>query len=128
MKPILPSRRSTALLLAFASLTFLQTPCAPAQCCVRVSQNQPRIVRGTTVGRGAYPWMTALLERGQTPATGQFCGATLIAPQWVLTAAHCIEDTTAGRLDVVIGAYDLRQADGSGQRVQDLLPGLRVPP
>ena len=62
--------------------------------------------------------MTALLERGQTPATGQFCGATLIAPQWVLTAAHCIEDTTEGRLDVVIGAYDLRQADGSGQRVQ----------
>jgi secreted trypsin-like serine protease len=118
MKSILPTRRSTALLLAFSCLTFLETPSAPAQCCGRVSQNQPRIVGGTTAARGAYPWMTALVERGQTPSNGQFCGAALIAPQWVLTAAHCIEGTTAARLDVVIGAYDLREANGSGQRVQ----------
>ena len=118
MNPILPPRRSTALLLAFATPTFLWTPSAPAQCCDRVLQNQPRDIGGTSAAHGAYPWMTALVERGQTPSKGQFCGAALIAPQWVLPAAHCIEDTTAGRLDVVVGGDDLREANGSGQRIE----------
>ena len=49
-------------------------PSAPAQ----------RIVGGsltTTV----QPWVAALLQNGQ-----QGCGGSLIAPQWVVTAAHCV--------------------------------------
>lgn len=76
----------------------------------------PKIVGGQQATRGAYPWMTALVERGQTPVNGQFCGGALIHPQWVLSAAHCVEGMSAASLDVIVGGHDLR-ASGDGTRV-----------
>lgn len=46
---------------------------------------EPRVVGGSAVANGNYPWQAALL----TPAGWQYCGGTLVAPQWVLTADHC---------------------------------------
>jgi len=46
-----------------------------------------RIVGGVETGVNAYPWMTAIVT---AVGEGQFCGGTLIASQWVLTAAHCM--------------------------------------
>eukprot|EP00966_Prymnesium_polylepis_P015855 366237-Prymnesium_polylepis.1 len=46
----------------------------------------PMIVGGTTVPYPRmYPWLVSL----QTVNDFPFCGGTLIAPTWVLTAAHC---------------------------------------
>ncbi|MEM7385927.1 MAG: serine protease [Verrucomicrobiota bacterium] len=76
------------------------------------AQNQARIVGGQEANRGNYPWMTALVEKGQPADQGQFCGGALIHPEWVLTAAHCAEGVSPNNTDVVIGAHDLRNNDG----------------
>ena len=52
-----------------------------------------RIVGGKPVDdKVTYPWMTALCTREalSSPLDTQFCGGSLIAPNWVLTAAHCV--------------------------------------
>ena len=35
--------------------------------------------------KNKYPWVAALLSNG-----GQFCGGTLVASKYVVTAAHCM--------------------------------------
>jgi len=82
----------------------------------------PKIVGGQAAPKGAYPWMTALLRRGQAPIDGQFCGGALIHPQWVLSAAHCVEGLSASSLDVLVGGHDLRSSrDGPRVAVSQIV-------
>ena len=56
-----------------------------------------RIVGGEDAPRGAWPWQAML--RG-SPTGGVFCGGTLVAPQWVVTASHCVKGSEAGSIYV----------------------------
>jgi hypothetical protein len=46
------------------------------------------IVNGTVAMAGSWPWMVSL----HTNSGFQFCGGSLIAPHWVVTAAHCVKN------------------------------------
>jgi secreted trypsin-like serine protease len=55
-----------------------------------------RIFGGRPAQEGAWPWQVSLHSPDRLDGTeeglfqSQFCGGTLIARQWVLTAAHCV--------------------------------------
>lgn len=83
---------------------------------------QIQIVGGQPADPGEWPWQVALITRGETVYYGQFCGGTLIDPQWVVTAAHCITDEANGNavsdpstIDVVAGIFDLTNTSGDTQ-------------
>jgi trypsin len=68
------------------------------------------VVGGTNVPNGAYPFMASVQDDGF-----HFCGGSVIASNWVLTAAHCVPDGSAAGLSVVVGTTN--NSDGSGTRI-----------
>ena len=44
-----------------------------------------RVIAGKTAVRGSWPWQI-LLSFNNFP----MCGGSLISPNWVVTAAHCV--------------------------------------
>ncbi|QAY52865.1 serine protease [Hahella sp. KA22] len=72
-----------------------------------------RIIGGDQ-SAGGYPWMLSI----QNATLGDhFCGASLIAERWALSAAHCIGDEPADSVFVVAGDFDLKSQDKGQQRV-----------
>ncbi|MGH8187295.1 MAG: trypsin-like serine protease, partial [Steroidobacteraceae bacterium] len=51
--------------------------------------SESRVVNGEPAADGQFPWMVALLVEDSFGNRFQFCGGSLIAPNRVLTAAHC---------------------------------------
>jgi len=73
-----------------------------------------RIVGGNPAKNNEWPWQALLMDKRKN----QFCGGSLISPQWVLTAAHCIDGESTASVQVRLGAHK-RKGEKPGAIVQD---------
>ncbi|MFA6265212.1 MAG: serine protease [Pseudolabrys sp.] len=81
---------------------------------------RPRIVNGHPTLISDNPWQIAIIRSVEgEPYRSQFCGGSLIRDNWVLTAAHCVQNSIvredAARVDVVVGTS---QYAIGGQRIK----------
>ncbi|CAH1775956.1 unnamed protein product [Owenia fusiformis] len=70
-----------------------------------------RIVGGNDATAHSWPWQ-ASLQQSTWWSSGHICGATLVHPQWAITAAHCVEGSSRNDLQVVFGEHDRTTATG----------------
>ena len=108
------------IVATIAALTLVLT--AFVQSVGAAPKPDPRIIGGEPADFGEYPFMVALLFE---PTAGndfqkQYCGGSLIASRWVLTAAHCLDFLESpDEVAVAVSRTNLDSTEGQRVAVRD---------
>lgn len=74
-----------------------------------------RIVNGQEAVPHSFPWMVSIEGKGDP----HYCGASIVAPGWILTAAHCGKLVFVGTFygdQVALGQHDRQATSESGKQ------------
>ncbi|KAK5853946.1 hypothetical protein PBY51_015056 [Eleginops maclovinus] len=125
LMPWCPVHRGRRIVKEFCHIprcsTLTVTPTPPPAvdteltCGERTERRRNKIVGGSFTPIESHPWVAALFHR----RSGFLCGGSLIAPGWVLTAAHCFtngEATQTRHLSVYLGKTALNETDADREQ------------
>ena len=83
-----------------------------------IGQIQSIVVGGVDVDIEDYPWQVSLTSN---PNGGGFCGGSIIANSWVLTAAHCVNGENPSNLYIRCGSSNSFALGGSSYSVNQII-------
>lgn len=88
-----------------SSIISLFEPCECGCPTIR-PQITPRIVNGEAAVPNSWPWQLLLINYSYTGVPQFYCGASLITPKHVLTAAHCVFGLSPRYVGVIPRLHD----------------------
>ncbi|KAM3857266.1 uncharacterized protein ACN63O_019251 [Diretmus argenteus] len=90
-------------------------PQVPVPCGRPVYTISPRVVNGYICPKGHCPWQALLSEAASPRRVHYRCGAIVLSPHWILTAAHCVWQRNTNHLQVTAGEHDRSTKEGTEQ-------------
>ena len=81
-----------------------------------------RIVGGSATAIGSVPWQVSLSRSdASSNYAGHFCGGSILSEDWIITAAHCVDNKAAGDVRVLAGTALLSSSVLSGRAIAEIV-------
>lgn len=118
-QPVRAVLAATALAAASLGAVSLGAVSATASAAPAPDVPQTRIVGGEIAHTADTPWAIALNNSASPDPTGQYCGATLVAANKIVTAAHCATES-AGTYTAIQGRDKLAESGGKTSAISSI--------